>query len=265
MGIAGAALAMIISQAASVSYVLIYYLSGDSYLKIAWRNLAPDMRIVKSIFIIGVSQFLKSVVDCASSLVLVKMVTKYGGDIGLSTFSVTQRVMMFASMPSMVLGQAMQPILGFNYGAKRFRQALKSIRLSLSASSALGITALIVLLAIPQPIIRIFTSDPKLIEAATLSFRIMFLGLPLFGFFNVSQLVFPSTGKALPTLLISVLRPLCFIGPAALLLSYLFQMRGVWLTFPVSDTLAFFLVLAFLIPLIIKFRKAAREETPAEV
>jgi putative MATE family efflux protein len=265
MGIVGPALAMIISQAMAVGYVLSYYLSGDSYLKLAWRNLIPDMKVVRDIFVIGVSQFLKSVVDCASAFVLVKMVSKYGGDIGLSTFSLTQRVMMFASMPSMVLGQAMQPILGFNYGAKRFRQALKSINISLTISSILGIAALIVLMTLPQPIIRIFTSDPQLIEASTLSFRIMFLGLPLFGFFNVSQLVFPSTGKALPTLLISVLRPLCFIGPAAFILSYLFQMSGVWLTFPVSDTLAFFLVLAFLIPLIIKFRKAAREETKAGI
>jgi putative MATE family efflux protein len=263
MGISGAALAMIISQCAGLLYVLSYYLMGDSYLKLRWRNFLPDMRVVKDIFVIGVSQFLKAIVDCASAFILVKMVSKYGGDIGLSTFSVVQRVMMFASMPSMVLGQAMQPILGFNYGAQRFRQVLRSINLSLLASTILGAAALLVLLLFPAPIIRVFTDDPALIEASTFAFRLMFLGLPLFGFFNVAQLVFPSIGKAWPTLIISVLRPLCFIGPMALLLSYLFQMSGTWLTFPTADTLAFFLIIAFLIPQMVKFRKLARAQAAA--
>jgi Na+-driven multidrug efflux pump len=158
---------------------------------------------------------------------------------------------------------AMQPILGFNYGAKRFRAALRTINVSLTISSVLGIAALIVVLIFPAPIISIFTTDPKLIESTTFAFRLMFLGLPLFGFFNVGQLVFPSIGKAWPTFLISVLRPLCFIGPFALILSHFFQMTGAWLTFPASDTAAMFLVLAFLIPLLRKFRKSAGEEVPA--
>ena len=260
MGISGAAFAMIISQATALFYVLSYYISGSSYLKLRWRNFLVDTKVVKDIFVIGVSQFLKSIVDCISGFILVRMFTLYGGDSGLSAFSIVQRVMMFASMPSMVLAQAMQPILGFNYGAKRFRAALRSINLSLVISTVMGAAALILLLIFPAPIIRIFTTDPKLIESSTLAFRLMFLGMPMFGFFNVAQLVFPSIGKALPTFLISVLRPLCFIGPFALILSHFFQVTGTWLTFPASDTMALFLVLAFLIPLLRKFRKAAREE-----
>jgi putative MATE family efflux protein len=260
MGISGAAFAMIISQGAALFYVLSYYLSGSSYLKLHWRNFIVDTKVVRDIFAIGISQFLKSIVDGISGFILVKMFSLYGGDAGLSAFSIVQRVMMFASMPSMVLGMAMQPILGFNYGAKRFRAALHSIKLALSVSSILGVAALIVLLIFPAPIIKIFTSDPNLIESSTTAFRLMFLGMPMFGFFNVAQLVFPSIGKALPTFLISVLRPLCFIGPFALILSHFFQITGTWLTFPASDTMAMFLVLAFLIPLLKKFRKAAKEE-----
>ena len=263
MGISGAALAMIISQCAGLLYVLSYYLMGESYLKIRWRNFLPEKSVVRDIFTIGVSQFLKSIADCASSIVLVKMVSKYGGDIGLSTFSVVQRVMMFASMPSMVIGMAMQPILGFNYGAKRFREAIRSISLSLWISTALGAAALLVLISFPAPIISIFTSDPSLISSATFAFRLMFLGLPLFNFFNVSQLVFPSIGKALPTFVISIVRPLCFIGPMAFTLSYFFLMKGTWLTFPTADTLAFFLVLSFFIPQMMKFRKAAHTQAAA--
>jgi putative MATE family efflux protein len=260
MGISGAALAMVISQGIALMYVLSYYISGSSYLKLQWRNFLVNVKVVKDIFSIGISQFVKSIVDCISAFILVRMFSLYGGDAGLSAFSIVQRVMMVASLPSMVLGQAMQPILGFNYGAKRFRAALRSINLSIVISVVLGIVALIILIIFPQPVIRIFTSDPKLIDASTIAFRLMFLGMPMFGFYNVAQLVFPSIGKAVPTFLISVLRPLCFIAPMALLLSHFFQITGTWLTFPVSDTLAMLLTLAFLIPLIKRFRKAAKEE-----
>jgi putative MATE family efflux protein len=264
MGMTGAALATVISQGIAFSYVLSYYFTGKSYLKIHWANFVPYIKVVRAIFAIGVSQFLKGIVDIVSTFIIIKAVAHYGGDIALSAFGIAQRVMMFASMPSMVLSQAMQPILGFNYGAKRFRQALKTINLSIGISTALGLAALAILLAIPGPIIRIFTSDPDLISAATFAARLMYLGMPLFAFFNVAQLVFPSIGKVWPTMLISVLRPLVIMTPIALILPYFLQRNGVWLIFPGADLLSFVLVIGFLIPLIIKFRKAIKEDDAAK-
>ena len=260
MGIAGAGLAMIISQAVALVYVLSYYLRGKSYLKIRWRFFIPDRKIVRDIFAIGVSQFLKAICDCLSATMIIKMVGRYGGDIGLSTFSILLRVMNFASMPSMVFGQAMQPMLGFNYGAKRFRQVLKSMMYPVLISAAFGAAVLLILVTIPGPIIRVFTPDAALIESAIAGSHIMFLGLAGFGFFACGQLVFPSMGKAWSTFLISVIRPLFFITPAAFILPHLFGVKGLWLTFPVTDTMSFLLVLGFLIPLIRKFRKEVGEQ-----
>jgi putative MATE family efflux protein len=262
MGMAGAAWAMIISQGAALVYVLTYYLTGNSYLKIRWRNFMPDRKVVRDIFAIGVSQFFKAVVDCLSATVIIKMVGQYGGDLGLSTFSILIRVMNFASMPGMVLSQAMQPVLGFNYGAKRFRQVLKAIYIPGFTAVAFGIAALLILLIIPGPIIRLFTTDSALIVSAINGSHIMFIGLAVFGFFVVGQMVFPSIGKAMSTFLVSVLRPLLLIVPAALILPRLFGTQGVWLIFPVTDTASSLLVLGFLIPLINKFRKTARQEKP---
>jgi putative MATE family efflux protein len=263
MGIAGAGLAMVISQGVALVYVLSYYLRGRSYLKIRWRNFLPYWKVVKDIFAIGISQFFKAVVDCLSSMIMIKMIGQFGGDMGLSTFSILIRIMNFASMPSMVLSQAMQPILGFNYGAKRYSQALKAISLPLTTAIVLGIAALLVLVVAPGPIIRLFTQDTLLIEAAIYGSHIMFLGLVVFSIFIVGQMVFPSIGKAMSTFLISVLRPLLLIIPAALILPHLFGIKGVWLIFPVTDTLSCLLVIGFIIPLIKKFRKAAKEETAA--
>jgi putative MATE family efflux protein len=264
MGISGAAFAMVISQGVSLLYVLSYYLVGKSYLKLYWRNFIPDIRVVRDIFAIGVSQFFKAVVDCLSATVIIKMVGQYGGDIGLSTFSILLRVMNFASMPGMVLGQAMQPMLGFNYGAKRFRQVLKATYYPLFTSAALSGVALLILLIIPGPIISLFTADTVLIASAISGSHIMFLGLIVFGFFSAGQMVFPSIGKAMSTFLVSVLRPLFLITPAALILPRFFGINGIWLTFPVTDTLSCLLVLGFLIPLLRKFQRAAKEEKLGE-
>jgi putative MATE family efflux protein len=260
MGIGGAGLAMVISQGVALIYVLSYYLMGESYLTIRWRNFFPDKKVVKNIFAIGVSQFFKTVVDSVSATMIIKMVGHYGGDIGLSTFSILIRVMNFASLPGNVFSQAMQPILGFNYGAKRFRQALKAIYYPAFAATALGIVALLVLVIFPSPIIRLFTADAALIDSAVYGSHIMFLGLAVFGFFIVGQMVFPAIGKAMSTFLVSVLRPLLLILPAALLLPRFFGVAGVWLIFPITDTASCLLVLGFLIPLLKRFHKAAREQ-----
>ncbi len=260
MGIVGAGLAMVIAQGVALIYVLSYYWLGSSYLKLRWSSLIPDKKVVKGIFAIGISQFFKALVDCLSATMIVKSVGHYGGDVGLSTFSILVRIMNLASMPGMVLGQAMQPILGFNYGAKRFGQVLKAIYYPVLITTACGLVAVLILVLAPTPIIKIFTSDVTLIESAVSGAHIMFLGLAVFGFFSVGQLVFPSIGKAISTFLVSVLRPVFLITPSILILSHFFGVKGVWITFPLTDTLSCLLVLGFLLPLIIKFRKAAKEE-----
>ena len=260
MGISGAALAMVVSQFVSLIYVLSYYLAHNSYLKLNWRNFIPEGKIVKDIFAIGMSQVFMTFATAIAALTLVRMVSTYGGDDALSAFGIGQRILTFASMPSNVLSQAMQPILGFNYGSKRFRQALKSINLTVLISGGVGLAILALLVAIPGPIIRIFTSDPRLIAVSINASKIMFLGLPLYSIFNVGQMAFPSIGKVWPTMIISTIRPLLFLTPIALFLPHFIGINGVWTSFPGSDTLGFLLVLGFLIPLLRQFRKAIADQ-----
>ncbi|MGD0779613.1 MAG: MATE family efflux transporter [Dehalococcoidales bacterium] len=265
MGMKGAALAMVISQLAATIYVISYYYTGGSFLKVRWRDFIPDLKIVKSIFVIGATQFVQAAAMTISSLFMIKMMANYGGDIALSAFGIIQRIMMFSTIPGMVLGQAMQPILGFNYGAKRYKQALRTISLASVTATVLGLVAFLVLFLIPEPIIGIFTSDARLIAATSFAARRIFLVLPLFSYYNVGQLVFPSIGKAFESFIIAVSRPLLFITPLILIFPHFWQMNGVWLAFPGSDFLSFLLVVALLIPLIIKFRKAAVANNAPEV
>lgn len=264
MGINGAALATVISQGIGLLYLFSYYLTGSSYLKIRWSNFRPDRKVVKGIFAIGLTQFTQTAAMTISAMFFIRQAVNYGGDIALAAFGIIQRVMMFASMPSMVLGQAMQPILGFNYGAKRYKKALKSIYLAAGTTLIFMVAAFLVLMIWPEPIARIFTGNNNLVDESVMAMRYIFSMLPLFSLFNIGQLVFPSIGKFWESFIIAITRPGLFLLALVLTLPNFFQMKGVWLSFPGSDLLGFLLVAALLIPLIIKFNKleAAKSANP---
>jgi Na+-driven multidrug efflux pump len=263
MGIKGAALATVISQGVSVLYVTSYYLSGNSYLKLRWRNFIPDSKIVKSIFSIGISQMAQTSAFSISAFFIVRMATTYGGDTALSAFGIVQRILGPVSQLSQVLGQAMQPIIGFNYGAGRYKQVLKTFRIAAYWAIGISTAVVAVLYIIPEPIVRIFTKDTQLVTATVFAARRVFLMVPLFGFFNIAQQVFPSIGKAVPTFIIAVTRPVLFQTPLELILPQFFQLSGLWLSFPVSDFLSCLLAVILLIPLIKRLRKAAMAQEPA--
>ena len=260
MGVKGAALATVISQIVALIYVLSYYLTGSSYLKIRTSNFAPDLKILKSIFAIGIASFVQTIAGSLSAMFLIRMAVTYGGDIAISAFGIIQRIMMFTMTPGMVLGQGMQPVLGFNYGAKRYHLALKAITIPAVTSMVFSMAAFLVLFFIPEPIIRIFTNDTQLVAESIFAARRVFLVLPLFGFFNVGSLVFPSIGKAIESFIIAIARPIVFLTPLVLILPRYYQMNGLWLAFPGADVLTFLLTLALLIPLIRRFQKAAAME-----
>jgi putative MATE family efflux protein len=265
MGVGGAALATVISQAVSMVYILSYYLTGNSYLKIRWRNFIPDAKTVRSILAIGVTQFAQTIAMTVSAMFFIRIAVDYGGDIALAAFGIIQRIMLFSSMPGMVLGQAMQPILGFNYGAGRYKLALKTINLTALATTVFSLAAFTVLIIFPEPIILVFTSDAALVKESIYAVRLIFSVLPLFSLYNVGQLIFPSIGKVWESFIIAISRPLVFLTPLIFLLPRFWDMTGVWLSFPGSDLLSFLLVLGLLIPLIFKFRKGPPAAAVPEV
>jgi putative MATE family efflux protein len=257
MGIRGAALATLIAQGIAMFYALSYYITKSGYLQVRIANFAPDFKILKSIFAIGISQFAQTVATSLAALMLVRMMGTHGGDSALGTFGILQRIMWFAMVPGQVLGQAMQPILGFNYGAKRFRQALRVLNLTFLYSTIFSVIAFILLFFFPELLLRVFTSDQTLIDSAAKASRIIFSTMALFGFFNVGQMVFPSIGKAAESFIIAISRPLVFIIPLTLLLPVYYGLNGVWASFPGADILTFLMMFSMLVPLYRKFRKEA--------
>jgi putative MATE family efflux protein len=258
MGIRGAALAIVISQAAATVYGLSYYVTGSGYLRFHTGIFKPDFTILKSVLAIGAGQFAQTIAMSLSAMFIIKMAANYGGDLALSAFGIIQRILYFAIIPSMTIGQGLQPILGFNYGAGRYRLAIRAILLAATAATVLSIIAFLVLYLAPGPIIRVFSSDEQLIVAGVHVMKIAFVALPLAGLFNVGQMVFPAVGQAVASFVVALARPAAFMIPLVTVLPRFFQLDGVWLTFPGSDTLSFLLAAAMLVPLIRQLRKSDR-------
>ncbi len=256
MGVKGAAWATFISQAVSVVYFFFFYFNGNSYLKIRAKNLRLDFAILKPMFAIGAGAFMQTVASSISALILMRAVVEHGGDYALSAFGILQRVFMFGMMPGMVLAQGAQPILGFNYGAKRFHLALKVTNLALLVSTSLSIAGFLTVYFIPGPIASIFTIDQELIRVSIDAARILFFGMPLIGVINVGTMMFQAIGRAVPAFIAAVVRQVFLIG-SVLLLPRLWGLDGVWSTFPISDFLTFLLIMILVAPIISQFRKAA--------
>jgi putative MATE family efflux protein len=264
-GARGAAMGTVIAQIVAMIYLLSYYFTGSSYLKIRAAYLKLDFGILKQMLTIGIASFIQSVATSLSALFVIRLVVIYGGDVALSAFGIIQRVMMFALMPAIVLGQGMQPILGFNFGARRLHLAIRSLTMAHIAATSLSFVAFFVLFFLPRPIISIFTTDASVVESATYAARHIFVALPIIGMAMVGSSSFQSLGKATQAFITALARPVGFLIPAALLLPRFLQLDGVWYAFPVADSLTFLLTVILTIPVIREFRRAAATgKTPTE-
>jgi Na+-driven multidrug efflux pump len=265
-GIKGSALATLVAQIVSAAYYLWYYLKQKTYLRILPANLLIELGIIKGILNIGVSSFVRTLAGSLSAIVINRFLISFGGDLELSAFGLINRILQFATMPGQVIGQGLQPILGFNYGARHFERVIRAIRIGIITATAFGILAFIIVWCFPGPIVSIFTSDPQLTELTKDSMKLIILGMYAVGFMNVGSVVFQSLGKAIPAFITAVVRPAAFLMPSVFILTHFLGLKGVWLAFPVTDILSALLVLVFLIPMVRQLQEMKKAQSrPASV
>jgi len=260
MGIRGAALGTLIASVVTSLYFISYYLYGKSFLKMHAKNLIIDWGILRSILAIGISVFANL---SASSLTIVfinRALATFGGDVAISAYGLVNRLMMFAFMPAMVIGMGLQPILGYNYGAKRYDRALKAIRLAIISATAISVTVFFAVYFVPEVFIRVFTTDGEVVAMGGYAARHIFFVKYLIGFIMVGSTVFQAMGKAPQAFVSAIARPVLFLLPLVFILPRYWQLDGVWLAFPVTDLLTFILVLVLLIPQIRMFRRQDRAQ-----
>ncbi len=268
MGIRGAALATVIAQIIPTIYFISYFLTGKSFLKIHLRNLALEWDILKAILTIGIASFARTLATSFSAIIVNRLLVTFGGDVAVSAFGIVNRIMMFAMMPAMVFAQGLQPILGFNYGARRFDRALKIIKIAITISTVTSLIVFFVLYFAPEPLIRIFTTDSELTTLGSHAAKRIFFVMYLIGTMMVGSLIFQSIGQAAKSFVTSIARPFLFLMPFVFILPRFMELEGVFLAFPIADVLTFLLTLLLLIPTIREFRRIkqqAESEPPPDI
>ena len=247
MGVRGAALATIISQLVSVIIELIIFLNPKEVIYFhrgIWR-LKRD--ITMRALGIGTAPFLMHMASCFVVIVLNNQLKRYGGDMAIATFGMTNRFMFFFAMVVMGLNQGMQPIVGYNYGAKLFERMTRALKLTaMCATCVMGMLWLFGLVW-PEGFIRLFTHDELLIAQSIAPARVMLCTMVMVGFPMVVGNFYTSIGMSGKAIFLSLTRQVLFLIPCILLMPLLFQtlnvtpIWGVWWSLPLCDAMAAFL------------------------
>lgn len=238
MGIAGAAWATIISMAVSAGWVLYYYLSKQSALKLHWGNLRPSPAITRKILAIGSAPFAMQLAASGLTLVLNRLLVKYGGDVAVSAMGIVNSIVMLIAMPVFGINQGAQPIIGYNYGARQFDRVKKALKLAGIAASLITTLGFLVVQLFPRLIIMLFNRESDLVELGAYALRTFTIFLPIIGFQIVGANYFQATGKPRQAMILSLSRQVLLLFPALLLLSKYFGLKGVFMAGPVSDLLS---------------------------
>lgn len=244
LGVAGAALATLIAQTLAFVYIFYQALSKESALNIQLKELFQiDLKMVKEITIIGMPTFIRNVMGALLVILVNQLLIVYAPDdpaIYISIYGVITRLITFLLLPGIGLVQGLQPIVGFNYGAKNITRLMASITFSLSLITIYFFTMSAITLLFSESFFRIFSRDADLffIETGGAAFRIIALGFGLIGFQIMMSSIYQAMGDAKRSLFIALLRQFILFVPFAFILSSLFGLNGIWLTFVVADVLA---------------------------
>lgn len=238
MGVRGAALATVISQAASCVWVVCALTSRKAAIRLERKNLRFDKRIFLNTVSLGVSPFTMVFTESAVQVVLNRGMMTYGGDMYVGTITIIASVVQLFSTPLHGYTNGVQPLLSFNYGAGNLNRVRKTFKYLLLSTLTITMSYCALIELFPRPFIRLFAQDEQLIELTVKGLRIYSLGLGIFGLQNATQSMFVGLGQARISLFIAILRKVILLIPLALLLPTFLGVDGVYIAEPIADILS---------------------------
>mgnify|MGYP000809221558 CR=1 FL=1 len=253
-GMRGAATATVISQLIGMVWVVSHFCKKDSTVHFEGKVWKMKGRIVESIFAIGMSPFLMNLAACFIVIIINQGLKKYGGDLAIGAFGIVNRLVFIVVMIVMGLNQGMQPIAGYNFGAKLYGRVNKVLKLTIIYATAVTTFGFLVGMLVPDLVVGIFTSDAELTELSVTGLRITVMFFPIIGFQMVTSNFFQSIGMAGKAIFLSLTRQMLILLPCLLILPQFFGVAGVWYSMPVSDLLASLIALVMLVCQFRKFR-----------
>lgn len=259
MGVRGAALATIISQALSCIWVLSFLFGKKTFLKIKPENLRLHAKIILPCVALGSSLFIMQASESIISVCFNSSLLKYGGDIAVGAMTILTSVMQFAMLPLQGLGQGAQPIMSYNYGAKNNDRVRKTFRLLLKVSFGYSIVLWTIVMLFPQMFAMMFTSDDALLSFTSQALRIYMASMFMFGIQIACQMAFNALGKAKDSIIVAVMRKFILLIPLIYIMPAIFkanQTNAVYMAEPVADFIA---VCFTAILFAFEFKKAMKE------
>lgn len=247
LGIKGVAWATVISMFIGMLFVMDHFTRESSLIRLRWKNIRLDKKIVASILSIGISPFSMQVAGSAVAVLLNTSLLRYGGDLAVGAYGIINTVIMIFMMIIMGLNQGTQPIIGYNYGARNFGRVKETLFYSIKAATIVTTATFIVGQFFPHLFASAFTSDPELLSITERGIRITVVAFPLVGIQIVGSSFFQSLGYVAKSIIQSLSRQLIFLVPFIIIFPRLWGLDGIWIAMPVADTLSAFLSIYLLI------------------
>ncbi|MBT8258536.1 MAG: MATE family efflux transporter [Bacteroidia bacterium] len=238
LGMQGAAWATTGSYALCFLFILWFFLSKHSELKINLSHFLLHKPIVKEISSLGFVTMSRQATVSITYLLMNNILFDFGGETSVTAYAIVGRMLMFALFPVYGITQGFLPIAGYNYGAKHYLRVRQSIVTAIKYAAFLASIVFIALMVFPEAITKMFTQDPDVVAETPSAMRWVFAATPIIAVQLIGAAYFQAVGKAIPALLLTLSRQGFFFIPLLFILPRFYGELGVWLAFPVSDVLS---------------------------
>ena len=260
MGIAGAAWATVIAQTVAMFIVLRHFSDKSKAFHFEKGIFKLDMRVAKDSLAIGMGPFLMNAAACLVTLFINQQLRDYSGDLGIGAYGICNRLIFMFIMICMGLNQGMQPIAGYNYGAKQYSRVKEVFWMTAKLGTVVTCICFIIGMFFPRVAVGIFTHDEALMDMAAHGFRVLVIGFPIVGFQMIGTNFFQSLGMVKKSIILSLSRQILFLLPLLYALPLWYGANGVWMSFPISDVLSALLTAILLRRLFRKFNRLSDGE-----
>jgi len=237
-GMAGAAWASTGSYILCLLFIIWFFFSKHSELKLDVSHLGIDIPIVKEIASLGFVTLSRQAVISVTYLLMNNILFDFGGETSVTAYAIVGRMLMFALFPVYGITQGFLPIAGYNYGADKFRRVQESIFTAIKYAALLATVVFVFLMVFPETITKLFTQDLAVLKETPSAMRWVFAATPIIAIQLIGAAYFQAIGKAKPALVLTLLRQGIFFIPLIFILPKFYGELGVWMAFPVADVLS---------------------------
>jgi len=261
-GIKGSAWATVISQTIMLMWQLKLFSNKNNFIHLQRKASKLQKKIVVDSLSIGLSPFLMNAVSCLIVIVINQGLLRTGGDLAIGAYGIVNRIAYLFIMIVMGLNQGMQPIAGYNFGAKLYKRVNEVLKKSIILATAVTTFGFLVVYSFPEAIAGMFTRDRELIELSRNGLRIVFLTYPIIGFQMVTANFFQSIGMVGKAIFMSLSRQLLFLLPCLLIFPRFWGIDGIWYSMPVADLVSSIVAAILLIHQFRQFKTKESDKLP---